>query len=94
MVEKKPKRQAKWVSHAECDCGGHLKFIEATKIMQENDMWYTGPSKWTRYWECPDCGTIYAEEWLDNEVTSFEEYTRRTADEIKRLAPKVSGWLC
>jgi hypothetical protein len=94
MVESKPKRTAKWVSHAECDCGGHLKFIESTDIAQEMDMWYTGPSTWTRYWECPDCGTIYAEEWRDDKVTSFEEYKCHTAEYIKKRAPRSSGWLC
>jgi hypothetical protein len=87
-------RRVKRVIDNRCVCGEYVIFLAATQIEQESDMWYTGPSKWTRYWQCPVCGTIYAEEWLDNDVISFNEYKRHTAEKIKELAPRASGYLC
>ena len=90
------KRTAKHVSYYECDCEGRgkLKFVEATKVWIDCDMYSREPSEWTRYFVCPECGAIFMERWRGDDTEELKHCPQYTEEYVRKNAPRTSGWGC
>lgn len=74
----------------ECECGGHLDFINRIRPEGIVNMYDCEPSRSTSYWVCDKCGTIFSRFQetpygsYDTNYEDFKVYVGYTIDQLKR----------